>query len=405
MGTGTGEEYLTMHFRFLTAGESHGKGLLIIVEGVPAGLPISEEYIAAHLKRRQAGYGRGKRQQIETDFAEIVSGVRHGLTMGGPIGLRIENKDWNNANWQKRMAVAPVEEEIERLTAMRPGHTDLAGSVKYGLDDVRPVLERSSARETAARVAAAAIGRRYLEEFAVNINSHVAAVGELEAQIPDPIDWDIVENSPVRCADPATEPRFIARIDAARENLDTVGGIFEVRATGVPIGLGSFVQWDRKLDGRLAQAIMSMQAVKGVEIGGGFTTARLPGSQVQDVILPREQWGTERPWVHASNRAGGLEGGVTNGEDVWVRGALKPISTLPRPLPTADLITAELTNAFYERADVCVVPAAGVIGEAMVSIVLADAMLEKFGGDHLREAKRNFDAYMKTIGPRGEVSL
>lgn len=393
-----------MLFRFLTAGESHGKGLLVIVEGMPAGLPISEDYIAKHLRRRQAGYGRGKRQQIETDFAEIISGVRHGLTMGGPIGLRIENRDWNNANWQKRMAVDPVEEEIERLTAMRPGHTDLAGAVKYGLDDVRPILERSSARETTARVAAAAIARRYLEEFGINVNSHVVAVGEVEIPQTDAPDWDIVENSVVRCADPATEPKFIARIDHSRETHDTVGGIFEVRGTGIPIGLGSFVQWDRKLDGRLAQAVMSMQAVKGVEIGGGFTTARLPGSEVQDVIMPREQWGS-RPWQHMTNRAGGLEGGVTNGEDVIVRGALKPISTLPRPLPTADLITAELTNAFYERSDVCVVPAAGVIGEAMVSIILVDAMMEKFGGDHVREAKRNYEAYMKTIGPRGEVIL
>jgi len=393
-----------MHFRFLTAGESHGKGLLVIVEGMPAGVPISEDYIARHLRRRQAGYGRGKRQQIETDFAEIISGVRHGLTMGGPVGLRIENRDWNNANWQKRMAVDPVEDEIERLTAMRPGHTDLAGAVKYGLDDVRPVLERSSARETTARVAAAAVARRFLEEFGVNVNSHVVAVGEVEIPPVAAPDWEVVEASPVRCADPATEPKFIARIDYSRDNHDTVGGIFEVRASGVPIGLGSFVQWDRKLDGRLAQAVMSMQAVKGVEIGGGFTTARLPGSEVQDVILPRAQWGA-RPWQHATNNAGGLEGGVTNGEDIVVRGALKPISTLPRPLPTADLITAELTNAFYERSDVCVVPAAGVIGEAMVSIILADAVMEKFGGDHLREARRNFDSYMKTIGPRGEVTL
>ncbi len=390
-----------MHFRFLTAGESHGKGLLVIVEGVPAGLPVTEEYIAGHLRRRQGGYGRGKRQQIEQDFAEIVGGVRHGLTMGGPIGLRIENKDWQNADWAKRMAVGPIDEEIEKLTALRPGHADLAGAVKYGLDDVRPVLERASARETAARVAAAAIGRRLLEEMGVAIHSQTLAIGEIEAEAGATPDWDAVEASPVRCADPVFAQRMIERIDAVREGLDTLGGIFEVRATGVPIGLGSFVQWDRKLDGRLAQAVMSMHAVKGVEIGGGFTTARLPGSQVQDVILPRAQW-TGRPWEHASNRAGGLEGGVTNGEDVVVRGALKPISTLPRPLPTADLITAELTPAFYERADVCVVPAAGVIGEAMVAIVLADAALEKFGGDHLQETLRNFRAYQKTIGPRGD---
>ena len=390
-----------MQFRFLTAGESHGKGLLVIAEGIPAGLPISEEYIAKHLYRRQQGYGRGQRQQIESDYAEIVSGVRHGLTMGGPIGMRIENRDYQNAGWDRRMSVEPVEEEVERLTAMRPGHADLAGSVKFGLDDVRPVLERASARETTARVAAAAIARRFLEEFGVTINSHTVAIGEVRANPPEPIDWGIVESSAIRVADPSVEAAMMARVDAAREGLDTVGGIFEVRATGVPIGLGSLIQWDRKLDGRVAQAVMSIQAVKGVEIGGGFTTAVLPGSQVQDVILPRDQW-TGRPWQHASNRAGGMEAGVTNGEDVVVRGALKPISTLPRPLPTADLITAELTPAFYERADTCVVPSAGVIGEAMVTIVLADAALEKFGGDNIKETLRNFHAYQKTIGPRGD---
>ena len=390
-----------MQFRFLTAGESHGKGLLVIAEGIPAGLPISEEYIAKHLYRRQQGFGRGKRQQIESDYAEIVSGVRHGLTMGGPIGMRIENRDYQNAGWDRRMSVEPVEDEVERLTAMRPGHADLAGSVKFGLDDVRPVLERASARETTARVAAAAIARRFLEEFGVTINSHTVAIGEVRANPREPIDWGVVESSAIRVADPSVEAAMMARVDAAREGLDTVGGIFEVRAAGVPIGLGSLIQWDRKLDGRVAQAVMSIQAVKGVEIGGGFTTAVLPGSQVQDVILPRDQW-TGRPWQHASNRAGGMEAGVTNGEDVVVRGALKPISTLPRPLPTADLITAELTPAFYERADTCVVPSAGVIGEAMVMIVLADAALEKFGGDNIQETLRNFHAYQKTIGPRGD---
>ena len=390
------------HLRFLTAGESHGKALLAIVEGVPAGLALSEDYIAAQLRRRQQGYGRGRRQQIEQDAAEIVSGVRHGLTMGGPIGLRIENRDWQNAGWQTRMAVAPVEEEVERLSQMRPGHADLAGAVKYGLDDVRPVLERASARETAARVAAGAVARRLLEELGVAVHSHVLAIGDVRADVPESIDWDRVEASPVRCADAASEAKMIARIDAAREALDTVGGVFEARATGVPIGLGSFVHWDRKLDGRLAQAVMSIQAVKGVEIGGGFTNASLPGSQVQDVILPRDQW-AGRPWRHATNRAGGLEGGVTNGENVVVRGALKPISTLPQPLPSADLLTGELQDAFYERSDTCVVPAACVIGEAMVALVLADAVLEKFGGDHLRETLANCKAYMKTIGPRGEL--
>jgi chorismate synthase len=389
-------------FRFMTAGESHGKGLLVIVEGVPAGLPMSEDYIATQLGRRQRGYGRGKRQQIETDRAEIVSGVRHGLTMGGPIGLSIVNRDFVNQNWQVRMAVDPVEADVERLTSLRPGHADLAGAIKYGLDDVRPVLERASARETTARVAASAIARRLLEEIGVSVHGHVLQVGEVRANPPQHIDWVAVEASEMRCADPTVESAFIARVDQAREQLDTVGGVFEVRATGVPIGLGSFVHWDRKLDGRIAQAVVSMQAVKGVEIGGGFTTASLPGSQVQDVILPREQWG-ERPWQHATNRAGGLEGGVTNGEDVIVRGALKPISTLPRPLPSADLDTAELKDAFYERSDVCVVPAAAVIGEAMVALVLADAMLEKFGGDNIKETLRNYKAYMQTIGPRGDA--
>jgi len=284
---------------------------------------------------------------------------------------------------------------------MRPGHADLAGAIKYGLDDVRPILERASARETTARVAVAAVARRLLEELGVRINSRVLAVGEVRDESTGTPDWDRVEASPMRCADPDVEERMIRKVDSIKEDLDTIGGVFEVRATGVPIGLGSFVQWDRKLDGRLAQAIVSMQAVKGVEIGGGFTTASLPGSQVQDVILPREQWGT-RPWQHATNNAGGLEGGVTNGEDVVVRGALKPISTLPRPLPSADLLTAELKPAFYERSDVCVVPAAGVIGEAMVAIILADAALEKFGGDNVSEMLHNYHAYMETIGPRGE---
>jgi chorismate synthase len=387
--------------RFVTAGESHGKGLLVIVEGMPAGLPLSEDFIAAHMRRRQAGYGRGKRQQIEQDAAEIVSGVRHGLTMGSPIGLRIENKDWNNANWQKRMSVGPVDDEIEKLTEMRPGHADLAGAVKYGLDDVRPILERASARETAARVAAGAVARRLLEEMGVTVHSQVLSIGEVTSNPPEPPDWVAVEASPVHSADPLAEKAMIERIDRAKVELDTLGGIFEVRASNVPIGLGSHVQWDRKLDGRLAQAILSIQAVKGVEIGDGFENARNPGSRVQDVLLPRDQWG-DRPWTHASNRAGGLEGGITNGEDVVVRGALKPISTLPRPLPTADLHTGDQTAAFYERADVCVVPAAGVIGEAMVALVLGDAVLEKFGGDHIRETLANFKQYMGTTGPRDE---
>ncbi|MBM3139957.1 MAG: chorismate synthase [Chloroflexi bacterium] len=386
-------------FRFLTAGESHGKGLVAVVEGVPAGLPLSADQIADDLARRQGGYGRGRRQQIEQDRAEIVSGVRHGLTIGSPIALTMVNRDHENANWRVRMAVEPVDQEVERVTLLRPGHADLAGTQKYGFDDVRPVLERSSARETAARVAIGAIARALLAELGVSVRSHTLSVGDVRAHVPDRIDWEAVEASPVRVADPGAEAAMIAAIDRAKEALDTVGGIFEVRATGVPMGLGSHVHWDRRVDGRLAQAIMSINAVKAVEVGEGVAGAALPGSQVQDVILPAAAW-ERRPWERATNRAGGLEGGMTNGEEVVVRGYLKPISTVPRRMPTADLLTGEETTSFYERSDACVVPAAGVIGEAMVSIVLADAALEKFGGDHIDEFRRNCEAFAKTVGPR-----
>ena len=389
-------------WRFLTAGESHGKGLTTIVEGVPAGLRIDEDLIAADLARRQRGYGRGKRQQIETDRAEITSGVRHGLTIGSPIALWLQNKDHENANWRVRMAVGEVDEEVERVTLLRPGHADLAGTQKFQLDDVRQILERSSARETAARVAAAAIARALLAQLGVTVHSHTIAIGEVEAAPPEDraaIDWAAVEASPVRVADPAAEPRMIAAIDAAKESLDSLGGIFEVRASGLPIGLGAHVQWDRRLDGRIAQAILAINAVKGVEIGPAFDNARKPGSEVHDQLLPASEW-SERPWERRTNRAGGLEAGMTNGEELIVRGALKPISTIPRRLPTADLLTGEKAEAFYERADTCVVPAAGVIGEAMVCMVLADAALEKFGGDHVDELKRNCEAYLATVGPR-----
>ena len=387
-------------FRFLTAGESHGKALTVIVEGVPAGLRIDEDMIAADLVRRQGGYDRGKRQQIETDRAEITSGVRHGRTIGSPIALWLRNKDHANANWRVRMATAEVDEEVERVTLLRPGHADLAGTQKYQLDDVRQILERSSARETAMRVAAGAIARALLAELGVEARSHTIAIGDVEAAPPEgAIDWAAVEASPVRVADRAAEPRMIAAIDAAREGLDSVGGIFEVRASGLPFGLGAHVQWDRRLDGRLAQAILAINAVKGVEIGPAFENARKPGSQVHDQLLPASQW-LKRPWERRSNRAGGLEAGMTNGEDLVVRGALKPIATLPRRLPTADLLTGEEAEAFYERADTCVVPAAGVIGEAMVLVTLADAALEKFGGDHLDEFLRNHAAFQATVGPR-----
>jgi len=386
-------------FRWFTAGESHGKGLTMVVEGVPGGLGISQDVIRADLARRQGGYGRGKRQQIETDVAEITAGVRHGKTMGSPIALWIQNADHDNANWRVRMAVEAVDQEVDPVTLLRPGHADLAGTQKYQYDDVRPILERSSARETASRVAVGAIARALLAEIGVTVHSHTLAVGSVRATVPSVIDWASVDQSPMRCADPAVEAAMIAEVDAAREAQDTIGGVFEVRASGVPIGLGSHVHWDRKLDGRIAQAFMSINAVKGVEIGDAFEGSTLRGSLVQDQILPRQEW-TERPWQRASNRAGGLEGGMTNGEDVIVRAAIKPISTVPQRLPTADLRTGEAATSFYERSDTCVVPAAGVIGEAMLAIALATAALEKFGGDHIDEFRRNCEAYLATVGPR-----
>jgi chorismate synthase len=383
--------------RFLTAGESHGKGLTVIVEGLPAGLPLSERDMEGDLRRRQGGFGRSQRQQIEQDRAEITAGVRHGLTLGSPLALFIRNRDWEN--WSEVMRAEPAEGDVKRVTRLRPGHADLAGAMKYGFDDVRNVLERASARETAARVAVGAVCRRLLEEFAVAVHSHTISIGDVSASVDGEPDWAAVEGSPVRCADPEASERMVRAIEAAQEAGDTLGGAFEMWATGVPIGLGSHVMWDRKLDGLFAQAVMSIHAVKGVEIGGGFAIASTPGSRAHDVILPQHEW-EGRPWRRATNRAGGLEGGVTNGEPVVVRGALKPISTLAKPLPSVDLLTGEEIQAHYERSDVCAVPAAGVIGEAMVAIVLAGAMLEKFGGDSLPETRRSYEAYVRTIGPR-----
>jgi len=384
--------------RFLTAGESHGKGLTVIVEGLPAGLPLTEQHMEGDLRRRQGGFGRSQRQQIEHDRAEITAGVRHGLTLGSPLALFIRNRDWEN--WSEVMQAEPFSGDVERVTRLRPGHADIAGAMKYGFDDARNVLERASARETAARVAVGAVCRRLLEEFAVAVHSHTVSIGDVSASVDSEPDWVAVEESPVRCDDPEASERMVSAIDAAREAGDTLGGAFEMWATGLPIGLGSHVMWDRKLDGLLAQALMSIHAVKGVEIGDGFALTSTPGSQAHDVILPPEDW-QGRPWRRATNRAGGLEGGITNGEPVIVRGALKPISTLAKPLPSVDLLTAEEVQAHHERSDVCVVPAAGVVGEAMVAIVLARATLEKFGGDSLAETKRNYDAYVKTVGPRG----
>ena len=383
--------------RFLTAGESHGKGLVMVIEGIPADLPLSEDYIAVDLRRRQGGYGRGRRQKIEQDRAEIIAGVRHGKTLGSPIALHIQNRDW--VNWTEAMSVEPVDGEVERVTRLRPGHADLAGTLKYDFDDVRPILERASARETASRVAVGAVCKRLLEEFGASFHSHTVQIGTVDADVPAEIDWAAVEESPVRCADAASAERMVAAIDDARNAGDTLGGVVEGRASGVPVGLGSHVQWDRKIDGRLAQALMSIHSVKGVEIGAGFGATRLPGSQVHDVILPRERW-SDRPWERATNNAGGTEGGITDGQDVVVRVALKPIATLPRSLPSADLATGEEIPAHYERSDVCVVPAAGVIVEAMMAIVLAQAAIEKFGGDNIRETLRNFRAFEATTGPR-----
>lgn len=384
-------------FRFLTAGESHGKGLTMVVEGLPAGLRLSEADIAPDLRRRQGGYGRGGRMKIESDYAEIMSGVRHGLTLGSPLALWIQNRDW--VNWTEKMAVEPVETEIERVTRMRPGHADLPGALKYGFDDVRNVLERASARETAARVAVGAVAKRLLGEFGVSFYSHTLSIAGVRANVPATIDWDAVEEDPVRCSDRDSGVAMVAAINAAKPDGDTVGGEVEVRVSGIPLGLGSHVHWDRKLDGRIAQAICSINAFKAVGFGLGFEGAAMRGSQVHDVILPIAEW-EGLPWRHKTNNHGGIEGGISTGEEIVVRAAIKPIPTLAHPLPSVDLDSGEEVLAHYERSDVCVVPAGGVVAEAMVAIVLADAWLEKFGGDTVDETRANCERYLETIGPR-----
>lgn len=384
-------------FRFLTAGESHGKGLVAIIEGMVAGLPVTEDYIAQDLKRRQVGYGRSARMEIEQDKAEIISGVRHGLTIGSPISLLIWNRVWED--WQEIMSVAPVDKEISPITSPRPGHADLAGVTKYGTGDIRPILERASARETAARVAVGAVARRFLEEFGIAIHSHTISIGKHRAKQPKSIDWKQVEKSPVRCADAGAEKAIMAAIDEAKAEGDTLGGVFEVIATGVPVGLGSHVQWDRRLDGQITQAIMSINAVKGIEIGDGFSIADVKGSQAQDIIEPSPE-GATPPWNQTTNRAGGIEGGISNGQPIVVRAVVKPIATLGKPLPSIDLQTGKKTDAHYERSDICVVPAAGVIGEAVLAIVLTNAVLEKFGGDHLKETSANHKAYISSAYSR-----
>ena len=389
--------------RWFTAGESHGQGLMIIVEGVPAYLPLDEAFIARHLARRQRGYGRGGRQQIERDHAHIQTGVRHGYTLGSPIGMLIENRDW--VNWQDAMAVEyvanpPQEGRNRRVTRIRPGHADLPGAMKYGFHDVRNSLERASARETAGRVAAGAVAMRLLDEFGITLHSHVISIGRITAQPPAPaaIDWNAVEESPVHCADPDAAARMMAEVDAARAAGDTVGGVVEVIAANVPIGLGSHVHWDRKIDAKIAQALMSINAVKAVSIGPGWELADAWGSEFQDVIEPVTD--PDRPWQRRTNRAGGTEGGMTSGTDLTARFVIKPIATLHNPLPSVDLDTGEPVQAHFERSDVCQAPPAGVIGEAMVALVLADAFMEKFGGDSIPETRRNFEGYQATVGPR-----
>ncbi len=385
--------------RFYTAGESHGQALLAFLSGLPAGLPIDLEFMNRELHRRQLGYGRGGRQKIEKDRADIFAGVRHGQTIGAPIALRIENRDW--ANWEKILAVEAYPEDdsaAKKLVAPRPGHADLAGSQKFNFHDARYILERASARETAARVAAGAIAKTLLRTLGTEIASHTIQVGH--TRIDRAPSWDEIHaisndlESPLRCVDPAAQDKMKGEVDAVLKAGDTVGGIFEIVAHNVPVGLGSHAQWDEKLDGRIAQAVMSVQAVKGVEIGACVLAAGSLGSEVQDEIFYDD---ATRKFSRSSNRAGGLEGGITNGEDVIVRGYLKPISTLRRALRTANMITKDPVQAAYERSDWCVVPAGAVAAEAMLALVLADAFLQKFGGDSLQELRRNFEGYARQI--------
>lgn len=385
--------------RFETAGESHGECLVATLAGLPAGVEIRLDQIDRELWRRQQGYGRGGRMKIETDRAEIVAGVRHGRTIGSPVGIIIRNKDWQN--WTEALPVedfAGSPEKYKSVTRPRPGHADLAGAIKYNFADARYVLERASARETTARVAVGAFAKALLAPFGIKVLSHVIAVGE--CRMSRAAEWPEIEALSLRdevllgCVDAETEARMKEVVDVAYRTGDTVGGVFEVVVSGAPIGLGSHATWDSRLDGRLAQAIVSMQAVKGVEIGSAEQGAASYGSAVQDTIHYKRD---EHRFFRGNNRAGGIEGGMSNGQEIRVRGMLKPISTLRRPLESVDLETREPAKAAYERSDVCVVPAAGVIGEAMVAIVLASAFLEKFGGDSLTETQRNFEGYREQV--------
>ena len=387
--------------RFLTAGESHGELLMGIIEGLPAGLLIRVTDIDRDLSRRQAGYGRGNRMKIEKDSVKIYTGVRWGKTLGSPIGLMIRNKDWEN--WRDKMSPDPMFlNSAAPVTRPRPGHADLAGALKYGTTDVRNILERSSARETAMRVAVGSVAKRLLEEFGIEVMSHVLSIDGVFAKVSKTSPKEIkkrAEASELRCSDPEAEKRMMRRIDAAKAAGDSLGGVFEIIVTGAPAGLGSHTHWDRKLDGKLAAALMSIQAIKGVEVGAGFGTANRPGSLVHDEIY----WSKKDGFYRKTNMAGGIEGGISNGEIITLRAAMKPIPTLMKPLRSADLVSKNPFKASVERSDVCAVPAAGVVAEAAVAYELAAAMIEKFGGDSIDEMKRNYHGYDKHLKTRMEM--
>ena len=386
-----------MALHLTTAGESHGPGLTCIIEGLPAGLTLDHEALDRDLARRQLGHGRGGRMKIERDRVQLSGGVRHGRTLGGPIAMQVVNRDY--ANWEERMSPWPVEAAVAEVHLPRPGHADLVGTQKYGLTDVRDVLERASARETAARVAGGAVAKAFLGALGVSVHSHVIQITGVKAPRPDdlaPSDFDHVDESPVRCLDPEASRAMVAEIDRLRRANESLGGVFEVRAFGLVPGLGSYVSWQERLDGRLGQAILSIQAIKAVSIGDGIEVAGLPGSQAHDEIFYDEESGYWRQ----TNRAGGLEGGMTTGEPLVVRGAMKPLPTLTKPLRSVDIATHEPAQALRERTDSCTVPAAGVVGEAMVAFVLADAYRRKFGGDHIDDVRTAVDAYRRRIGRR-----
>jgi chorismate synthase len=384
-----------MPIRFTTSGESHGPGLTAIVEGLPAGLPLNLEDLDRDLARRQLGHGRGGRMKIESDRADVVSGVRHGRTLGSPVTIRVQNRDY--ANWEERMNPWPVDAAVDEVHLPRPGHADLAGIQKFGFTDVRNVLERASARETAARVACGAVAKAFLGAFGVQVFSHVVQIGSVRSDVQEglePADFAAVDESPVRCLDPAASEAMVEEINTARKANESLGGVFEVRVYGLVPGIGSYTSWAGRMDGRLGQAIMSIQAMKGVSVGDAFEVAGRVGSEAHDEIF----WSEERGFYRETNRAGGLEGGMTTGEQLVVRGAMKPLPTLTKPLRSVDTDTKEPAQALRERTDSCTVPAAGVVGEAMVALVLADAYREKFGGDHIDDVRAAFDAYRERIG-------